>query len=155
MTVEASEFVGVSWPIGLDEPALLSAQKHGAREIDRTIGRSPGTISRKLRRNAATRSGTQVYRALVALWKSQQAAKRPKSAKLVGNDRLRECIQERLEGSIRGPNGTIVEGPATPAWKGLNKPHRQDRRWSTTWSPQQISHRLRIEFLNESMAAIH
>ncbi|MFF0794811.1 hypothetical protein ACFYVG_37095, partial [Streptomyces spiralis] len=43
----------------------------------------PGTVSRELRRNAATRGGKPVYRAVVAQWKAQQAAKRPKSAKLV------------------------------------------------------------------------
>ncbi len=39
-----------------------------------------------------------------------------------------------------------MTGPKTPAWKGLNKPHRADRRWATAWSPEQISHRLRIDF---------
>jgi len=92
-TVEAAEGIGVSWPVGarwfrhaggmpplsLAEPtgrylsfaereeiALLRAQDAGVREIARRIGRDPGTISRELRRNAATRSGKQVYRALVA-----------------------------------------------------------------------------------------
>jgi transposase len=54
------------------------------------------------------RGGEQVYRALVAQWKAQQAAKRPKTAKLVNNDRLREYVQERLDGSVRRPDGTIV-----------------------------------------------
>jgi IS30 family transposase len=182
-TVEAAGEVGVSWPVGsrwfrhaggmpplsLDEPtgrylsfaereeiALLRAQEVGVREIARRIGRDAGTVSRELRRNAATRSGKQVYRALVAQWKAQQAAKRPKTAKLVGNDRLREYVQERLEGSVRRPDGTIVKGPETPAWKGLNKPHRQDRRWATAWSPEQISHRLRSDFPDdESMRISH
>ena len=70
------------------------------REIARRLGRDPGTISRELRRNAATRSGKRVYRALVAQWKAQQAAKRPKTAKLADNDRLREYVQERLSGSV-------------------------------------------------------
>lgn len=81
------------------------------RQIARRIGRDPGTILRELRRNAATRGGKPGYRALVAQWKAQQAAKRPKVAKLVGNDRPREYVQERLAGSIRRPNGTIVTGP--------------------------------------------
>jgi IS30 family transposase len=93
---------------------------------------------------------------LVAQWKSQQAAKRPKTAKLVDNDRLRAYVQERLAGSVPRPDGTIVEGPGTPAWKGLNKPHRQDRRWSMAWSPEQISQRLRIDFPeDESMRISH
>lgn len=182
-TVEAAEAVGVSWPvasrwfrhaggmppISLDEPtgrylsfaereeiALLRAQRFGVREIARRIGRHPGTVSRELRRNAATRSSKQVYRALVAQWKAQQAAKRPKTAKLAGNDSLREYVQERLAGRVRRPDGTIITGPETPAWKGLNKPHRQDRRWSMAWSPEQISHRLKVDFPDdESMRISH
>ena len=156
-------------PISLDEPtgrylsfaereeiALLRAQDVGVREIARQIGRDPATISRELRRNAATRGGKAVYRAGVAQWKAQQAAKRPKAAKLAANDDLREYVQERLDGSVRRTDGTAVPGPATGAWKGRNKPHRQDRRWSTAWSPEQISHRLPIDFPDdESMRISH
>ncbi len=156
-------------PISLDEPtgrylsfaereeiALLRAQGVGVREIGRRIGRDGGTISRELRRNAATRCGKQEYRALVAQWKAQQAAKRAKVAKLVTNARLREYVQERLSGSVRGPDGTIVAGPQPPAWKGLNKPHRQDRRWAIAWSPEQISRRLKIDYPgDESMRISH
>ncbi|WP_415544891.1 helix-turn-helix domain-containing protein, partial [Dermacoccus barathri] len=38
-----------------EEIAILVAKGHGVRQIARTIGRDPGTISRELRRNAATR----------------------------------------------------------------------------------------------------
>ncbi|MFX0539514.1 IS30 family transposase, partial [Ornithinimicrobium sp. Y1847] len=59
-------------------------------------------------------------------------------------------------GNVRRPDGTIVAGPTTPAWKGVNKPHRADRRWSLAWSPEQISHRLRIDFPDdESMRISH
>ncbi len=156
-------------PLSLDEPtgrylsfsereeiALLAAQGKGVRAIAREIGRDPGTVSRELRRNAATRSGIQVYRAVVAQCKAQQAAKRPKTAKLVGNDRLREYVQDRLAGAVRRPDGTIVRGPTPPPWKGLNKPHRQDRRWSAAWSPEQIAQRLKVEFPeDESMRISH
>ena len=182
-TVEASQCVGVSWPVGarwfrhaggmpplsLEEPsgrylsfaereeiALLRAQDVGVREVARRLGRNAGTISRELRRNAATRGGKLEYRALVAQWKAQQSAKRPKTAKLVSNYGLREYVQERLAGNVRRPDGTIVPGPKTPPWKGLNKPHRQDRRWSTAWSPEQISHRLKTDFPDdESMRISH
>ena len=49
-----------------EEIALLHAQEYGVREIARRIGRDPGTVSRELRRNAATRGGKPVYRAVVA-----------------------------------------------------------------------------------------
>src|SRR3954470_16123253 len=140
-TVQAAEEVGVSAPVGVrwfrhaggmtplslaeptgrylsfaerEEIALLHAQGKGVREIARTIGRAPGTVSRELRRNAATRGGRPVYRAVVAQWKAQQAAKRPKTAKRVDNERLREYVQERLAGSVRRPDGTVVIGPQTP-----------------------------------------
>src|SRR5919112_2823135 len=107
-------------------------------------------------RKQTTGGGKPVYRAVVAQWKAQQAAKRPKTAKLAGNERLREYVQDRLAGNVRGPDGTLVPGPKTPSWKGLNKPHRQDRRWSTAWSPEQISQRLRVDFPDdESMRVSH
>lgn len=124
------------------------------REIARRIGRDPGTVSGELRRNAATRSGKPEYRALVAQWKAQQAAKRPKMAKLATNDGLREYVQERLAGNVPRSDGSIVVGPEPPAWKGLNKPHRQDRRWVTAWSPEQISHRLKVDFPDDESMRI-
>ena len=139
-----------------EEIAIMRAKGKGVREIARALERDPGTISRELRRNAATRGGTQEYRATVAQWKAQQAAKRPKVAKLVANDRLREYVQDRLDGSVKRADGTVVAGPETAHWKGRNKPHRQDRRWTTAWSPEQISHRLRIDFPDdESMRISH
>lgn len=63
------------------------------RAIARRLGRDPGTISRELRRNAATRGGQKEYRATVAQWKAQEAAKRPKTAKMVANPRLRDYVR--------------------------------------------------------------
>ena len=121
-----------------EEIALLRVQGAGVREIARRLGRDPSTISRELRRNAATRGGKLDYRASVAQWKAELLARRPKTAKLVANDRLREYVQERLSGQIRRPDGTPAAGPETAPWKGRNKPRRQDRRWATAWSPEQI-----------------
>ena len=182
-SAEAAIAVGVSVPVGMrwfrhaggmppislaepsgrylsfeerEEIAILNAQGQGVREIGRRIGRDPATISRELRRNAATRSGKLEYRAGVAQWKAQQAAKRPKTAKLMKNQRLRDYVQERLSGDVRRPDGTIVAGPTPPPWKGLNKPRRADRRWSLAWSPEQIAQRLKIEFPDdESMRISH
>lgn len=94
-----------------EEIALLRAQDIGVREVAREIGRDPGTVSRELRRNAATRSGKLEYRASVAQWKADMAAKRPKPAKLATNPRLRAYVQERLAGQIKTPDGMVIRGP--------------------------------------------
>ena len=49
-----------------EEIALLRAQLLGVREIARRLGRSPSTVSREVRRNAATQGGQLDYRASVA-----------------------------------------------------------------------------------------
>lgn len=137
-----------------EEIALLKAQGVGVREIARRLGRSPSTVSRELRRNAATRGGKLEYRASVAQWKAELMARRPKTAKLAANERLREYVQERLFGQVRRPDGTAVRGPATAPWKGRNKPRRQDRRWARVWSPEQISNRLKIDFPDDECMRI-
>jgi hypothetical protein len=78
------------------------------------------------------------------------------TAKLVENDRLREYVQDRLAGAIRRPDGTPASGPATPTCKGRNKSRRSDRRWATACSPEQITHRLPVDFPDdESMRISH
>ena len=136
-----------------EEVAILTAQGAGVREIARQLERAPSTVSRELRRNAATRGGKLDYRASVAQWKADLVARRPKTAKLVANDRLREYVQERLAGDVCTVDGTPVPGPNT-LWKGLNKPHRGDRRWAQGWSPEQISHRLRVDFPDDTSMRI-
>ena len=126
------------------------------RDIARTIGRDPGTISQKLRRNAAVRYGSRGYRASVAQWKADMAAKRPKAAKLVTNVPLHTYVHERLSGQITTPNGKVIVGPEPPRFTGINKPHRKHRGWSTAWSPEQISNRLKVDFPDdESMRISH
>lgn len=139
-----------------EEIALLHVQGKGVREIARTVGRDPGTVSRELRRNAATRINSSGYRASVAQWKADMAAKRPKVAKLVANPRLRAYVQEHLTGQICLADGTIVPGPTPPRFTGRGKPHRKDRAWTQAWSPEQISNRLPIDFPDdESMRISH
>ena len=156
-TIELTEPVGryLSFP-EREEIAILNAQDLGVRDIARRIGRDPGTISRELRRNAATRGGKLEYRASVAQWKAELIARRPKPAKLCRNPRLHDYIQARLSGEVRRTDGTIAVGPETPGWKGRSKPHRQDRRWVTGWSPEQIANRLPVDFPDdESMRISH
>ncbi|MFC7266389.1 IS30 family transposase [Streptomyces lutosisoli] len=107
-------------------------------------------------RNAATRGGRLDYRASIAQWKAELAARRPKTSKLAADERLRAYVQERLAGEVRAEDGTAVPGPQAPRWKGRNKPRREDRRWATSWSPEQISNRLRVDFPDdESMRISH
>ena len=138
-----------------EEIGLLRAQQCGVREIARRLERSPSTISRELRRNAATHGGTLRYRATVAQWKSERAAERPKVAKLAQNGRLRTYVQERLSGMVRDIQGKPIRGPDVP-WKGRRHGRRADRRWGTSWSPEQISRRLRFDFPDDaSMRVSH
>jgi IS30 family transposase len=184
LPIEAAAVVGVSQPVGQrwfhnaggmppfdlkvqpsgrylsfaerEEIALLKAQDKGVREIARAIGRDPGTISRELRRNAAVRYGSSGYRASVAQWKADLAARRPKTAKLVANPQLHAYVEERLSGQIKMPDGTVVAGPQPPRFTGNNKPHRKDRAWSWAWSPEQIANRLKVDFPDdESMRISH
>lgn len=139
-----------------EEIALLKAQGAGVRQIARAIGRDPSTVSRELRRNAATRGYTSEYRATVAQWKAQLSAKRPKTAKLVTNPKLHAYVQERLSGQISRLNGSVVAGPQPPRWTGNNKPHRKDRAWVQAWSPEQIANRIKLDFPDDvSMRISH
>jgi len=138
-----------------EEIAILRAQRCGVREIGRRIGRSPSTVSRELRRNAATRSGAVEYRASTAQWHADRRARRPKVSKLAANETLREYVQERLAGTITGPDGEAVRGPQVP-WIGRRHGRRADRRWAKSWSPEQISNRLLVDFPDdESMRISH
>jgi IS30 family transposase len=137
-----------------EEIAIFRAQGAGVRAIARQLGRAPSTISRELRRNAATRGGKLDYRASVAHWKAELVAQRPKTAKLIANERLHAYVQDRLSGQVRRPDGTAVRGPTTALWKGRNKPHRQDRSWVSAWSPEQIAQRLKIDFPDDETMRI-
>ncbi len=136
-----------------EEIALLRAQRLGVREIARRTKRSPSTISRELRRNAATRGGGLDYKASVAQWHAERAGRRPKTAKLAANERLRDYVQERLAGAVTDGEGRPIPGPNVP-WKGRRHGRRADRRWGTAWSPEQISHRLRVDFPDDESMRI-
>jgi IS30 family transposase len=138
-----------------EEIAIWRAQGHGVRAIARRLKRAPSTISCELRRNAATRSGGLEYRATTAQWHADRSARRPKSAKLAVNAALRRYVQDRLAGVVVAPNGAAVCGPVV-MWKGRRPGRRQDRRWATAWSPEQIARRLRLDFPeDETMRISH
>jgi IS30 family transposase len=136
-----------------EEIALWRAQGSGVREIARRLERAASTISRELRRNAATRSGGLEYRATTAQWHAERAARRPKPAKLAVNTALRSYVQDRLAGAVATPGGAVIRGPAVP-WKGRRHGRRQARRWARAWSPQQISRRLRRDFPDDGAMRI-
>ncbi len=127
-----------------EEIAIGRAQGCGVREIARSLGRAPSTISRELRRNAATRGGGLEYRATTAQWHADRSARRPKPAKLALNATLQRYVQDRLSGLVVTPNGIAIPGPAV-TWKGRRHGPRQDRRWATAWSPEQIARRLPVD----------
>jgi len=136
-----------------EEIALLRAQGCTMQEVARRLGRAASTISRELRRNAATRSGGLEYRATTAQWHAERAARRPKQAKLAFNAALRTYVEERLAGVVVAASGAAVPGPAV-SWNGRRHGPRQDRRWAKAWSPEQIARRLPVDFPNDETMRI-
>ena len=136
-----------------EELAIQRAQGAGVRAIARQMGRSGSTISRELRRNAATRGGALDYRATTAQWHAERAARRPKPAKLALNAMLRAYVQDRLAGIVVAPSGAAVLGP-TVLWKGRRHGPRKERRWASAWSPEQIAHRLQHDFPHDETMRI-
>jgi transposase, IS30 family len=138
-----------------EQIALWRAQGHGVRAIGRQLARAPSTISRELRRNAATRSGGLEYRATTAQWHADRAARRPKPAKLAVHADLRRYVQERLAGAVTTPSGAMIARPGMQ-WRGRRPGRRQPRRWARAWSPEQIAQRLPHDFPDdESMRISH
>jgi IS30 family transposase len=150
-------------PISLNEPsgrylsfaereeiAILRAQGVGVRSVARRLRRAPSTISREIRRNAATRGGRFEYRASTAQWHSERRARRPKQSKLAVNGRLRDYVQAKLSGQDDGhrPGSTVAR------WCGCRRVGCAGRRG--LWSPEQIARRLPSEFPDdESMRISH
>ncbi len=69
------------------------ARGDSCRQIAAELGRSHTTISREVRQGG----GSEGYRALDADRDAWERARRPKSARLAGNARLRAVVEERLE----------------------------------------------------------
>ena len=127
-----------------EEIALLRAQGCTMREAARRIGRAASTISRELRRNAATRSGG--FRSCDnTQWHAERSARRPKWAQPYAELGLQAYVQERLAGLVKAPSGLSVPGP-TVSWNGRRHGPRQDRRSGRAWSPEQIARRLPVDF---------
>jgi hypothetical protein len=62
------------------------------------------------------------------------------------NARRRKAIEieERLAGQVTDMRGNAFKGPLV-VWRKRRAVHRQSRRWSTAWSPEQIARRLEVD----------
>ncbi len=119
VAVGVSDTSGWSWyrqaggmiPLGLKEPsgrylslaereeiAVLHGQQISCREIAKTLGRSPSTISREIERNSYTGHNRLGYRASTAQLKAEVRARRPKISKLAACSKLSEYVQGKLSG---------------------------------------------------------
>ena len=136
-----------------EQVALWRAQGLGIREVARRLERSALTVSRELRRNAATRGGNLDYLASTAQWHADRSARRPKRAKLAANPVLRTYVQDRLAGAVAAPGGITALGP-TVLWTGRRHGPRQSRRWAMAWSPQQIAQCLRLDYPDDDSMRI-
>jgi hypothetical protein len=140
--------------------ALWRAQGHGVREIARRLGRSASTISRELRRNAATRGGGLDYRATTAQYHravARRAGRAASEAGEAGGRRGAAALRAgpagrrgRRPGRSRGPRaGRALEGPAARAAAGpamgqgvepaADRPSpaaRLSRRWDDAHQPR-------------------
>jgi len=135
-----------------EEIAVRRAAGAGVRQIAAELGRSPSTVSRELRRNASTRSGGFVYRASAAQWHAERRGRRPKIAKLAGDERLRQYVHARL-------SGECVDLPPPNENARAIRSRRRRRPMPATarcWSPEQIANRLRVDFPeDDSMRISH
>ena len=76
---------------------MLRAQKHTPAEIGRRLGRHPSTIAREITRNSQ-RGRPDRYRASSAQANAEAQARRPKTARLATDARLRGYVQDKLAG---------------------------------------------------------
>jgi transposase, IS30 family len=76
-----------------EEIAVGRAAGDSMRVIAARLGRAPSTVSRELQRNCLSRGR---YRAVAAQRRAEDRARRPKRAKLAGNDELRGWVQGKL-----------------------------------------------------------
>ena len=117
-----------------EEIAILQRSDVGVREIARRLGRSPSTISRELRRNAATRGGRLEYRATTAQWHAERRAGARRSRSWPRNERaaaVRAGAARRRDHGDRTAHGAGAGGaldrspsraPARPALGDVVEP---------------------------------
>ena len=102
-------------------------------------------------------AGRLDYRASIAQWQAELRARRPKTAKLAANERLRDYVQDRLAGAICTP-GRHAGGRARDVRvdRAGTRPPRRTGAGRASWSPEQIANRLPVDFPDdESMRISH
>ena len=99
-TVDLAECSGRYLSMPEREEIAVLRSTCSVREIARRLGRAPSTVSRELRRNAATGNPGR-YRATVAQAEADARARRPKVAKLATDDRLRAYVARQLSGAAK------------------------------------------------------
>ena len=139
-----------------EEIALLRAQGHGVREIARRIGRAPSTISRELRRNAATRSGEVELPGGGGAVEGRAGRSPPEERQA-----RRQCAASRLRPGTAGRSGLLLL-TARPsqvrarAVEGSEQAAASRPPLGRAWSPEQIANRLKVDFPDdESMRISH
>jgi IS30 family transposase len=140
-----------------EEITVLTAQGCGVREIARRVGRSASTISREVRRNAATRGGLLEDRATTAQWHADRRAKRPKVAKLAGNHALWERYGSRCRTGLPAgsPRPTARRCPV-PRFAGLDAVTGAAPTGAGPGRgcPEQIANRLWVDFPDDGSMRI-
>lgn len=134
-----------------EEIAILHAGGAAVRQIVRRLSRS-ASISRELRRNAAPavagwRIGPRRRSGMPTCVRGARSRRSWSSTASCAS-----TCRTVVSGAVKRPDGAAVDGPHVP-WNSRRRGRRKDRRWAQSWSPEQISNRLRIDFPDDESIA--